>query len=669
MSVPPRARANAGRVVIAVVTLLLARSAIAAIYARLGHPGALLDDSFIHFQYARAIAELHPLRFQAGEPLSTGATSILWPALLAPFYLIGFRDLSILWPAWGLSFAALGMLAHEAQLLARPLAGRAAAIGAAAMVLAFGGFLWCAASGMEVVPFAWALARSMRASCEWVEPPLDRSHRRFWAVVIFAWVAALFRPEGAVVALVAGVALMTGAPTLLAKAKALLPIALPLLVPVALRVLAGSAQMNTAAVKLLVNNPYYVGPALREAIVQNARVFVGTLLNGEIWSTEFLPTGAAWVALLGLASLPICGWRRKRRFRAIAIVILALMMMIPCTYVTFLWNRLRYLWPFATGWFIGLACLARLLGDTLVALGPRWRVATPIAVGVFVGAFAVRLDGVVDDIAGSASGIDRQHVALGRWAKMHLPSSSRIGLNDTGAIAYESDRRTFDIVGLTTSGEGRYWVAGSASRFEHYERLGASQLPTHFIVYREWMACDAILGELLHDATVLDSTILGGTTMGVYRASYGLLGSGERPWTELAPWRDSVDVADLESERDHEYDLAGAHEGEEIFRQGAAPGGVPLADGGRGWRKRERFTVGLKEGTESHAILRVEAPQAMKLRVIANGASLTDLDVHDGEWAELGFTIPANVATGRTVIELHAVPETATFTTFHYWFY
>ncbi|MEO6418558.1 MAG: hypothetical protein ABIP39_04085, partial [Polyangiaceae bacterium] len=492
--------------IIAVVTLLLARSAIAAIYARLGHPGALLDDSFIHFQYAKAIAELHPLRFQAGEPLSTGATSILWPVLLAPFYLIGFRDLSILWPAWGLSFAALGMLAYEAQRLTRPLAGRTASIGAAAMVLAFSGFLWCAASGMEVVPFAWAIARSLRASCEWVERPLARTNRRFWGVVIFAWVAALFRPEGAVVAVVAAVALLHDAPRIIAKVKALLPLTLPLLVPVALRIFAGNAQMNTAAVKLLVNNPYYVGPALRDTIVQNARVFAGTLLNGEIWSAEFLPTGGAWVALLAVVSIPICGWRRNRRFRAIAVLVLALMMMIPCTYLTFLWNRLRYLWPFATGWIIGLACLARLLGDALVSLGPRWRVATPIAVGIFVGAFAVRLDGVVDDIAGSASGIDRQHVALGRWAKMHLPSNARIGVNDTGAIAYESDRRTFDIVGLTTSSEGRYWVAGSASRFEHYERLGAARLPTHFIVYREWMACDAILGELIHDATVLDST-------------------------------------------------------------------------------------------------------------------------------------------------------------------
>src|SRR4051812_49957427 len=95
------------------VTGLLARSSIAAVLAKLGHPGAALEDAYIHFQYARAIAEGHPLRFQAGEPISTGATSFLWPALLALPYAIGARGESILWVAWLLSFVALGALAYE----------------------------------------------------------------------------------------------------------------------------------------------------------------------------------------------------------------------------------------------------------------------------------------------------------------------------------------------------------------------------------------------------------------------------------------------------------------------------------------------------------------------------------------------------------------------------
>src|SRR5262249_41619135 len=155
----------------------------------------------------------------------------------------------------------------------------------------------------------------------------------------------------------------------------------------------------------------------------------------------------------------------------------------------------------------------------------------------------------------SASGIDRQQVALGRWAKGALPPDARIGVNDTGAIAYFSDRHTFDVVGLTSKGEGRYWVAGARSRLGHYARIAKTGgLPTHFIPDREWMACDAVLGETLHEETVTDATILGGQTMRAYVADYTRLGSGDLPWSRSGHVVDELDVADLESEASHAYD-------------------------------------------------------------------------------------------------------------------
>ena len=136
---------------IAFVVLFLAARTLSAVLGKLGHPGAALDDAYIHFQYARALAEGHPLRFQPGEPISSGATSVLWPIVLAPFWALGAKGNAILWPAWFFSFCALGALSWEAAQLTQKLAGRAAAAGAAALVLAFGGFLWFAAGGMEVV--------------------------------------------------------------------------------------------------------------------------------------------------------------------------------------------------------------------------------------------------------------------------------------------------------------------------------------------------------------------------------------------------------------------------------------------------------------------------------------------------------------------------------------
>ncbi len=353
-------------------------------------------------------------------------------------------------------------------------------------------------------------------------------------------------------------------------------------------------------------------------------------------------------------------------------MLIALTMFAPCFYLTFLWNRLRYLWPFATGWIIGLACLARVVGDLAGAIRPRWRVVTGLSCGAFVGLFASKLDWVIDDVAQSASGIDRQQVALGRWAKDHLDAAARIGVNDTGAIAYFGDRVTFDVVGLTSEGEAPYWVAGAGSRLEHYEHLFAtapSKLPTHFIVYPQWMAMNAVLGAPLEEATVTDSTILGGTTMRAYLADWSKLGTGEQPWTSLggAEVVDTFDVADLESERDHDYELLGAREGEETAHEGLSPDGATVVDGGRTRRTVERFTAHLPPGVAVRCIVRLDGKSGTRVRALANEQPLETFELGDDEdWVERSFDIPAGMGGERSSIEL--VTEGGPITTFHYWF-
>ena len=666
--VAPRVRRLARFAPLVLATLLVARASIRAIYAKLGHPGASLDDAYIHFQYARAIAEGHPLRFQAGEPISTGATSFAWPALLSIPYLLGLRGESILWAAWIVSYVALAALAYEAYALSAPLAGRGAAIGASAMTLAFGGLAWCAASGMEVVPFAWVLAHAARRASEWHEAePARRTSRELRLLVALALLAPFVRPEGVLASLVlaAAVALHPRIPGVRGRGEALFFVVAAIAPNLLLLVLTGHATSSTAQVKLLVGNPYYVMP---DAAVANVRLLIGTILEGEIWSAEFLPHGGAPVACAGLAALLWRGHASRRSFRAAAVLVMALGMLVPCFYVTFLWNRLRYLWPFAPAWFVGLACLARALGTLAGRLDPRAGVATTTLVaGAFAGSLAVRLDWVIDDVAQSTSGIDRQQVALGRWADQNLPRDARIGVNDTGAIAYFGNRRTFDIVGLTTPGEGRYWVAGVGSRLEHYERkqrANRSSLPTHFIVYPEWMACDPILGKPLHEAVVTDSSILGGQVMRVYEARWEHLGSGELPWSRTGTILDTVDVADLESEQEHGYELLGAHDGEQTVEEGNSPEGAVVLDGGRTHRIRDRFVVKLPPGRAAHGLGRLQSASRAVVHVQVQGREVLSHALETGPWVELAFDIPAELASERTTVEVIA---DGAFTSFHWW--
>lgn len=660
-------------------TLLVAFLTLRAIVRRVGHAGASLDDTYIHFQYARAMVEGHPMRFQAGEPISTGATSQLWPAVLAPFYAMGFHGDALMWPAWALSFACLAALAYETTKLARGLVSEAVAVGAGAMVLTFGGYVWCAASGMEVVPFAWLLARSARRGAEWCEArPSGRTRGALLELVALAVATPLMRPEGALASVLLALAVLSNPRRagLVGRLEGLAPLLGLALTPLLLLVLTGKATSSTTQVKLALGNPYH---PLVPTFTANARLLFRTLLNGEVWSSEFLPRGGAGVAVAGLVAVSLRGVMTRKVDRAMAVLALALAMFAPCAYVTFLANRLRYLWPFAAGWLIGLACLAELVGALVGRARRSYALAGPALAFGFAGMFAMRLDWVIDDVANSASAIARQHGQVARYVREELPKNARVGLNDTGAIAYFGERRTFDIVGLTTPSEARYWVGGAAARFEHYERLARSPalaggLPSHFAVYPEWLACPPVLGERLFESTVRDASILGGVSMQVFRADYTLLGTGEAPLSPFPPVLDALDVGDLESEADHRYALLGAAEGEQIAEaaelsaEGVAARRV--ADGGRTNRRRERFLARLAPGRRHVGLVRVRAASDgdgdVTVRVLAGGRDVGGFTASTAEWAEERFEIPGDAA--RALTEVTLVAAHGALTTFHYWF-
>ncbi|MBZ0289053.1 MAG: hypothetical protein K8I30_15650, partial [Anaerolineae bacterium] len=65
-----------------------------------------LDDVYIHFQYARQMALGQPYIYNPGLPPTSGATSFLYPYMLAIGYFLGFQGLSL-----GLWAMLLGMVA------------------------------------------------------------------------------------------------------------------------------------------------------------------------------------------------------------------------------------------------------------------------------------------------------------------------------------------------------------------------------------------------------------------------------------------------------------------------------------------------------------------------------------------------------------------------------
>jgi hypothetical protein len=622
-----------------------------------GAPAVPLDDSYIHFQFARSFASGHPFVYSPGAAPVAGATSLLWPLLLALPQLLGVRGLALIPWAWGFGFSALGLLGYEATRAAERVTSDRIAWLAGVLVLAFSANTWFAASGMEVVPLAWLLTRCARRAAEWLEG--DR--KRLWELLLLAALAPAMRPEGALGSLLVASALFaaaTGRKRILGVA-ALAFIALP---PAVYLAFTGHATQTTTLVKWLPFNPYLTFSALLETVTDNVRLFLSTLLDGQLWSAAYIPEHSRVIAWLALPALIFAGQARHANARAWLLVVLGLGILIPTTYDSFLWNRLRYLWPFAAPWLIGLVALSDQLGELAALWRPQLgivRYAIASAAGV---ALCSKFPFALEDLADSAHAISSQHVELGQWAAKNLDSEARIGVNDTGAIGYFSGHQIFDIVGLTTAGEARYWAAGAGSRFEHYEHMPRSSLPTQFFVYPAWFGIEPLLGPCFEHRTVY-ATILGGETMVACTAAYWSLGTGEGA---AAPelWKrtplDAVDVADLESERAHDYAVLPASQMEDVV----ITDGV-VVDGARRNRHRDTFWLNVAPQARFVARLGAEAPARVTLRIA--GRLIDSWLVSKRSFEEHAALLPVDLATGPAEIEVRA--ETGAFTAAHYWVY
>lgn len=651
--------------------------ALSRVFERAGEPALPLDDSFIHLQYARRLAEGHFFEFTTGASYTSGATSFLWPALLAPWFWVGAGETAPIVATWLMGWLLHGAVALETARLAEPLSGRSAALAAGASAIVFGAFTWFAYSGMETMALAWVLVRGARVAAErwegcrvWGAGPAP-SDLELGALGL---VAPLIRPEGVIVSVVAIV--VVGAAWWRdrergSEARRLLSLVVaavgPAIVPFSHWLHTGQAVSATAAVKWLALDPYLDRQGVWDQILANAQLLVTDLLAGGDWTRIFVPEHTVWLIGGGALAMVVLGRQRRLNMRVALVTALLIGTLVPTSYATMLWNRVRYIWPFAPGWMVAIACFWAGIGELAARARPMFRIATPALAWGAVAFVAAKLDWATQDLATSARAIALQQVALGRWARANVPTDAAIGVNDTGAIAYYSQRQTFDVVGLTTRGEARYWAHGAGSRFEHYERLGVERLPEFFVVYPHWMAMHEVLGTELVEATVWDQSILGGHTMVAYEARWDRLGTGARPtrWSsEVAPL-DVVDVADLDSEVAHDFDLGRLAPRTNVVETAILPDGREIVDGGRRGRTEDRFT--LVASGPGRLILRLGGEGPFAVRV--NGELVGEIDPGPGPahpWRELSVALPASTEARR--VSVSAVGAGA-FSSWHYWLY
>ncbi len=435
-----------------------------------------LDDSWIHMQFARNLAEGRGFAYNPGVPVS-GSTAPLWTLLLGgAFTVLGTHP--VLAKVLGLALT-LGTAWLAGRLAGLWTGHRGLGLLASALTALAGPMVWGALSGMEVSLAALLATASL----------LLRAKGREGAAAVALGLGTLARPETIVLL---PLFWLSGPLTWRRALTWVGPVAACAAPWVAFNLATiGSPLPGTAAAKIeggLLGALSGVREPLATALLRRPGQYASEWVRW-LWRVD---------ALLPLLVLPGLGWLAWRWGRAAlvpACVLLAhpLAMALLAPYRGPGFQEGRYsihLLPLAL-----VVAVAPLAGhqtaapaeqDPAAPAPPTGRLA--FSWGRRAGALAL-LVGVLAALPGAASryargvqNIEAMQVHLARWIADHTPPAARLGLNDVGAIAYFSRREIVDVMGLVTPAVLPYRREGETGVLRYLERA----CPDYLIVFPAW---------------------------------------------------------------------------------------------------------------------------------------------------------------------------------------
>ncbi|MFO0547406.1 MAG: hypothetical protein U0271_03405 [Polyangiaceae bacterium] len=644
---------------------------------------APLDDTFIHFDYARSFARGRAFEWSNGNGFSSGATSWLYPMLLAPGWALGFRELDLM--QWALGVAVLSLfvfflgaarlvssspaghpLRVDAESSARPFGGAVKYLVPPA-VLSLGALDWSLFSGMEnalhlgvwgVAAIAWARAAG-RARHGRIAV-----YRSALALGAASVLLVLTRPESIVCALVFAVSgafacarVVPGAlesrrlPLAFASISFGAPLGVLLLQALVTRALTGEWSAAGAITKLLTHDPYLPVSRMPAEYAGIFKYLVTRLVHYHF--SDALPYGYI-VPALGVVPFAI---PRLRHVAATVWVQVLLWLAIVSFNTQARWQNERYVMS-AAAWLLvlavmGLGVLASHIGDTLrgrLAWGGRLAIAG-LAAALYWGHQRPRLRDQIWFYGRACRNIHDQQVTVGEQLGRLTPKPHRVLVGDAGAILYASDLPGLDIIGL---GGYRDYPFASAHRaglgatIELIERMPPAERPDMMALYPEWWGeFPTVFGHRVAEVTVVGNVICGGPTKVIYTADWAPLENGSRPAITDGAVHDDLDVADLVSERAHDYDRGPRERGEISWRvlPATSDRARDVFDAGRAFPAgaRESMRVGLPPDG-GRVVVRTVTTVRFTLRASLDGKDLGVIEIIPAEgWSEASLPLPAGL--------------------------
>ncbi len=519
-----------------------------------------LDDSFIYFTFARNTAQGHILSWTPGGGFSSAATSWPWVFVLACGHACGFRgELLVLWAflcGVGCTIAAFFMTIDLVRRSFgegyKPWMGL---LGGALFALS-GLLAWGYLSGMEIP----LMSVAMLACLVSVHRLLSGDGRARLPLAVWGSILGVMRPEGLIVAILL-VALLVIRPLLrrdrrrAVRRLAWAGIAAPALAAAA----ATWALTGHLASAAMLQKSYFYEPAMTaymfvDLTTQNiAKVATG--LYSGFYFYDGSPLLLTPLFFLGLVPAMV----REARDRSPGLAWLSAAWFFVGSLSTMMSlssddHHFRYQIPF---YHLYLVWSVVGVGALVRAVRERWRpVAWPVA-AYFLLATALSLPRWADTYGMNCKNIFDQQIRMAHIIDRILPDDALVGINDAGAIPYYANRRTFDVLGLATEGQSRWFRSGPGSLYERFENLERDERPDFFAIYPEWFFFKEIFTQKIASVRLGDNTICGADEKVLYRADWSVLGRGASPGhphaAAMSPV-DGVDVADLDSEAAHGFD-------------------------------------------------------------------------------------------------------------------
>lgn len=679
-----------------------------------------LDDNYIHFQYAKQMALGQPYIYNPGDPATSGATSFIYPFILAIGYKLGFQGLNL--GLWALVIGACALLASMwlIYLLAQEYdAPRWMSLAGAAIFGLSGAVSWHFMSGMETGLMMTFTLATLFAIVS----------RRFWGFIICAMLLALTRPEGGAMAIIAvGIYLWqerTRSIMSLQKRR-LFGLIMPVLAvgiqPVVNWLVTGSAAASGNQAKSIFGMiPFYWDVVIRR-IWDNFVQMWAELVNGT--GGRFMPGVIPVLAILGLFFLLI-----KRERRGIGLLLIGWFLALTAaisTLDTAFWHFKRYqmplmallfplaIWGGAWLWHFDEHAIMRLLTPLVKqrlqdqqGLRIRTRILLPqlirnvrftafIAVGffLFAGVFLTSVN-FLRLYRVNINNVVVQPLAMARWLAANTPEDAVVVVHDVGMMRYMGGRHTIDMVGLTTLGAADAWRNGPGAVAEFL--LAHDPTPDYVAAYTTARGLNYLEASVYSRYPLAtfpavynpaDNVALAAEYQGIYRFCCGAeaeedaltltpeisrialssrdwVTQDERFYLNEVDW---LDVADLKSEAAHHYRwsdteaLAGFPT--EVYRQAYVnctiifEGNCDLVDGGRRINSEESFTMAARVGEDGLLVTRIHPVNSGTFDVYVDDRLVDTqwIPVFAGHWLEIMTLIPAEFITSEA-IRLRIVPH------------